>query len=530
MKKILLIPILFLLLLSACGQSQASQSAFEVVLFVDGQSQSVNLSPGSTVRDVYEAVGIELNQLDKSDPVFHTVIEDGMQVTLTRVIDEYYQEEEVIPFETQTLRNESLPEGERRLIQPGENGLREITYRRVLENGVEVSNTIVENVIINAAVPEIIMIGSQTPFAVIPIPGKLAYISGGNAWLMEENTGNRRPVVTIGDLDGRIFSLSPDGVWLLYSRSDEDEEIINTLWVTRVDGEEELTFELGVQNVIHFAEWIPNSINGLAFSTVEFNQSPPGWQANNDFFFLNFSVNGWVSQPRVILAGTSGGIYGWWGTNYIWSIEGEELVYVRPDGIGMVDFDLKEIDPFYDLIPLQTRSDWAWVPHVSWSPDGFYLYTVDHAPQEGLSSAEESSVFDLLVIPMFDSSPVALVSDVGMFASPITSPQFGLPTGDNGFYVAYLQAQNPTQSASSGYRLMLMDRDGSNQQALFPSEGGTGLVPQLVEWAPLPTEEGAVYQPIIAFIYQGNLWLYNVPGGQAQQITGDGLTDALDWE
>lgn len=524
------------LILTACGLSQASQPNLSVVINQVESQNTISVPSGSSVAEAYEIAGISLNPLDKSSPSLSALVEDGMQIHLTRVTEEYYQEDQIIPFESQTIRNESLPEGEQRLIQPGVNGLLEVTYRRILEDGVEVSNTLVENAIITQAVPEIIMVGSQTPFSIIPIPGKLAYLSAGNAWIMEGDTGSRRPVVTSGDLDGHIFSISPDHVWLLYTRSDQDEEIINTLWVTRIDGEEELSFDLGVSNVIHFAEWIPETINGIAYSTVDPNPSPPGWQANNDLVFLNFSVNGWVSQPRVILAGSSGGIYGWWGTNFVWSPDAEELAYARPDGIGLVGFDIKTIESSYELIPLQTRSDWAWVPVVSWSPDSLFLYTVDHAPQEGVTTVEQSSAFDLLVIPMFRASPISMIENVGMFASPIPSPQFILPNGENGYLIAYLQSENPAQSATSDYQLMLMDRDGSNQQILFPDEvGGSGIDPQEIIWAPLPIlseddDEALSYQPMIAFKHHNNLWIYNVTTQTAQQITGDGLTDALDWE
>ncbi|MCK7522164.1 MAG: G5 domain-containing protein [Ignavibacteriales bacterium] len=39
------------------------------------------------------------------------------------------------------MRNESLPDGETRLVQAGVNGLQELTYRIVLENGEEISRS-----------------------------------------------------------------------------------------------------------------------------------------------------------------------------------------------------------------------------------------------------------------------------------------------------------------------------------------------------------------------------------------------------
>jgi hypothetical protein len=49
------------------------------------------------------------------------------------------------------------------------------------------------------------MVGTRMPFIPVSIPGKIAYLLGSNAWIMDQSTGNREPVVTTNDLDGRVF-------------------------------------------------------------------------------------------------------------------------------------------------------------------------------------------------------------------------------------------------------------------------------------------------------------------------------------
>jgi resuscitation-promoting factor RpfB len=52
---------------------------------------------------------------------------------------------------------------------------------------------------------------------------------------MEGSTANRRVIVSTGDLDGRIFTLSPNGEYLVFTRKSNkpaDQEI-NTLWAVR---------------------------------------------------------------------------------------------------------------------------------------------------------------------------------------------------------------------------------------------------------------------------------------------------------
>ena len=256
-----------------------TQGLITVNITADSKDYQVNIAAGSTVQEAISSAQITLGELDRVEPPLYTVLSDGSQVQVVRVREEYYVEQVIIPFDHQELRNEALPEGERRLSQPGVNGLEEITYRRVYEDEVEVSNSVVKSVILQEAVPEVVMIGSQSAFASIAIPGQIAYLSAGNAWVMENTTGNRRLAVSTGDLDGRIFSLSNDGNWLLFSRFSSDENIINTLWAAWLQSDPPTLIDLGVTNIVHFAKFgLGSSV--IAYSTVESRTTAPGWQAN----------------------------------------------------------------------------------------------------------------------------------------------------------------------------------------------------------------------------------------------------------
>ncbi len=529
--------LVFVALLTACTPPRVTQGEMSVYVLSDGQEHQVQVPVGSTAQDALEVAGIALMALDRSEPPLYTVLTDGSRVNLVRVREEFFVEQVVIPFEHQELRNEALPAGENRLTQPGVNGLQEITYRRVFENDVEVSNAVVRSVLLVEPVPEIVMVGSQTPFASVPISGRLAYLYAGNAWVMEGTTGNRRPVVTTGDLDGQIFELSPDGSWLLFTRHASEEDMINELWVAKVDDDSGMMIDLNAANVKHFAEWNP-SLSVVAYSTVEPRAAAPGWQANNDLYVVGISSSGFIAPARLELEANSGGVYGWWGMNFAWANDGVRLAYARPDGIGILDTKDDTLASILEITPLQTGSDWAWVPGLSWSPDGKVLYTVDHEAPPGLASPEESPHFDLVAIPFTGGAPVHVVSEVGMFAYPVPSPvqprevspdnRIGDPLIENGYQVAYLQAIFPSQSDTSRYRLVVMDRDGSNRRVLFPAEGAPGIDPQRVVWSPAPIGNEGGY--VIAVMYQDNIWLVNLVDGLAQQITGDGLTSRIDWK
>lgn len=532
MRRLLTPPIALLLLLAAlvlvgCGAPRLRQEGLHVDLYADGVSQQIDLPAGSTVQDALEAAGVRLGQMDRVEPPVYTVLSDGTRIVVTRVREEYETQQVLIPFDHQELRNESMPTGETRLIQAGMNGMKEITIRRLYEDGVEVRSTIVSEVILQEPTAEIVMVGVQTPFAPLPIPGRLAYLAAGNAWVMEGTTAARRPLVTTGDLDGRIFTLSPDGEYLLFTRrsSRDPAEEINTLWAVSLTSETPTLINLRVSNVVHSAEWVPTQEYQIAYSTVEPSATAPGWQANNDLYIMTFYRWGQRGNATRILDANYGGVYGWWGTIYRFSPDGRRIAYTRPDGIGQVDARDAVLLPILEITPFNTHSDWAWVPGLAWGSDSQTLFVVTHAPPTGLVSPEESPFFDLNAISLINSANIRIAEQTGMFAYPAASPL--RPTdSERSYRLAFLEAIFPAQSDTSRYRLVVMDRDGSDRQTLFPGEGLPGIEPQTPIWAPQESENG----DFIAILYQGNLWLVDTRSGQAQQITGDGLISRIDWK
>ncbi len=531
----LLAGILICILLAGCANQTPTQPVIPVSVAADGKQATVALKPGSTVMEAIKAVNIGLGSNDRVEPPMYSKLAEGTTVKVIRVLEEERREQVAIPFEHQELKNEALPEGEKRLSQAGENGLEEITFRRVLEDGVEVSDSIVKRSIIKDAIPEVIMVGSKPTFSTFNIPGKIAYLSAGNAWIMETSTRNRFVVVSTGDLDGRIFRLSPDGRYLLFTRAADQADQVNSLWAANLKTNPIKLIDLGIENVVHYADFGASSSN-VAYSTADWSEAAPGWQANNDLYEIELGEDGTVGEPIQVQAANSGGVYGWWGSQYAWSPDKTQFLVAQADQVGLIDETSGVSRELISIPPYQTGGDWAWVPGIAWSPDGQVIYTVTHvSPTEG--NQADSQEFDLVGYPITGNAPIRLVKNTGMFAYPVVSPvirQTSLYNDDLGsnveqdtFYVAYLQANNPAESESSVYKLMTIDRDGSNQKSLFPVEESTGLEPQQVAWSPSGVGIDGSYA--IAVIYNGNIWIVDAETGAAQQITGDGLASRLDW-
>ena len=252
-----MISLLLLLLTTSCSPLSTSQGIVAVSIFSDGKTMQIDVPAGSTVQNAIDQAGISINNLDAVTPPLFSNITSPVEIKITRIREEFEIVDNIIPFEKQSVRNESMPEGQTLMIQTGVNGLQQITYRQLYEDDVPTTKTTFKIETIEVPRPEIIMVGVQSPFVSLEIEHRIAYLTAGNAWIMEKSTGTRKPIVTTGDLDGRIFSLSPDAKWLLFTRKIDfstDLETINSLWVAKLDKEPPLIIDLDTTCLLYTSD------------------------------------------------------------------------------------------------------------------------------------------------------------------------------------------------------------------------------------------------------------------------------------
>ena len=477
---------------------------------------------GSTVEQALQELKVKYQPEDIITPVLSTVLSEDTTVKITSVTFEEEQKEQPIPFKSLTVQNESIPEGETYIIQAGQNGSEKITIKSTFEDGVLVSQVTSERNVIRDAVPEILMYGVKAEHAPIQIPGKIVYISNGSAWLLENTTGNRIPIVTSGDLDGRVLDLSSDGEWLLYSRKTQNDAI-NSLWMLHITDWNAKPIDLRISNVIHFAAWLPGEARRLLYSTVTPQESAPGWKANNDLLFRLVSDTGMLMEDETIVQANDEGPYGWWGTEFYLSKDGRTLLYATPGSIGKIDRLTGEKKELTKIQPYEkTRSDWAWIPGVTWSSDETAAFFAFHGEIEGTTKSYDPTDFNIGKINLTDGQAAEIKSGTGLFSQPAASPLFE----DGSSYIAYMQTISPLQSESSRYRIMLMDSDGGNAKAVFPLDEEDYVTPQRVIWSPTTVAN----QSWIAIIYKSNIWLVNPFTGIYNQITIDQSVTKMIWK
>ena len=507
-----------LLLLAAC----VPDSSRTVTLVADGQTR-VLATEALTVRDLLVEAGVTLDADDRVEPVEPTFIVDDMTIRVVRVETRTEVEQQETPFERQTVRDASIPAGETILQQAGITGIEELTYRVIAEDGVEIVRQLVRQVTLREPRTEIIVIGAQAELEPVPITGTVVYLATRNAWVIQTVSPNQRRLTSTGDLDGRVFVLSPDGATLLFTRVSTETGAtapLNTLWMVETATADAVPIQLNVESVL-WAGWAPEC-NGtpsgsncrIAYTTGARAEGNPGWKAENDL---------WIASPRArdgrllnrsrIIEPT--GTYGWWGSVYAWAPDGRNLAYARADEVGTIRVSNGQQTSLFHFPAYRTYAAWVWTPTVSWSPEGEFVVTALHGPAPMGGEPEDSPVFDVWVLAANSTITAELVSEAGMWAAPAYALE--------GDLIAFGHARSPYVSGTSGYDLCVMDRDGSDRRTLFPPEGEIGLDDPVdkVAWGPGGDR--------LIVVYQGNLYLLAVAGGEIRQLTAEGNVAMARW-
>lgn len=509
------------------------------LITADGETRQVTTA-ATTVRDILAEAGVSLNAADEIEPPADSFLPENpstpLSITVVRVSETTEVIPESIPFARRIVRNAELsPTDPPRIVQVGVPGLREVTVRIVYRDGLEAERWPTASTIIEPAIDEIVMVGVGSSRDAVTLSGKLAYLNEGRAILLEGTTESPRQLPTEGALDGRVFQLSPDGRYLLYSASTADDEQFsfrNELWIAPTEGNIPAQ-PLRIENVL-WAEWDPVAIDPprFAYTTARSTTLPPGWEANNDLWLMSLPAGDGAFAP-VRLIETYPAAYSWWGGNYAWSPDGQSIAFAFADQVGLLTMPAAgAITGAEDLTALpepqrtvlrtfaayDTGADWAWIPPLSWSADGLYLSFVEPL-------ASEPERFDLLRADVTTNEVLTLAERVGMWAATQWSPPARLPDS----LLASFRAAEPDGGDDSGYILWLSDAGGQDGRRFFPPEGESGSLNP----AATPGSQSLAWGPdgsMLAFLFDGALHLLDLASGEVFQPAQDDTTSRnLTW-
>lgn len=501
-------------------------------LVADDRLRSYGIRDPITVGEFLRLpeVNVELGELDDVVPPLFTQLNDGMQIKVSRVREEFPCETREIPYERVTIQDPRLEPGQERQGERGSNGQEEVCYRVRIVDGVERSR--VQNgpaITIREAVNETVFIGPTTSLDPVDFRGTIAFVSLNNAWVMRGSSSALKVVTNTNDVvPAFAFGLSSNGRQLLYARNPQPEaQFYNELWlIPDVGAPEPQPVELPLGNVLS-ASWVPGRPNTISYSLADPRDNEPFYTAKNDLWIASIDPQtGVMTNTEQLIEGGvgTGGAFSWYGARYEWSPDSQQLAWIHADAVGTVNLSTGELNPpllNYAVYSLNRLRNWSWRTDVTWSPDNAVLAAVTHGDPLGSERAETSPVFNLTVAAADGTFRADLVSRIGVWAVPKFSPLINdgseFPKG----YLAYFVAREALNSASSEYDLYVADRDGSNARKIFPEDGKPGIRTQQYAWSPDGTQ--------IVVVYQDNLWLINVASATARQLTLSGNASHPVW-
>lgn len=511
--RILLLAV-FSMAFAACRPA-AEENPMTVTLIADGLKQTFSYSGAGTVAEFLADAQIELGNQDRISHPLLAPITDGMHITVRRVMETQTCQQEDILFERRFVPYEGIPAGEEQLAKSGQVGIQEACYRIIFEDGVE-SRRIPNGqpTMLTEPMDEIVYVGILDEVEPLAIMGTLSYINNGKPWTVKGNTSAKRPLIINGRLDSLVFDQNEDGTLLIYTAETTDtDDFFNQLWMIDTQGNS-APIKLAPTDVL-YAEWRPQARRAIAYSTGAARQTRPPWKALNNLWLMDIDDNaGRALNIKELIPESDGGQYGWWGTDFGWSPQGDRIAWVRADAMGIVDFEAKELVTLLNYAAFDTSPSQLWLSPLSWSHDGQLIaFTLHSEP------AETGPVFDLAVASADGRYAAQVKTAVGIWAAPSYSPAVNADSPQG--WLAYLQAREPDSSIYSQYDLVVADRDGSNQRIVFPSASragmqmrGAGLSANPFAWSPDAR--------FIAIVYQGNLWIVDVQSADSYQVTFDG--------
>ena len=163
-----------------------------------------------TVADVLESMDFEVDRHDKVTPSLTTEIADGDEVVVKDIrIATKKVRREVVDAPVVEREDPSMFEGEEKVVQPGKDGVRAVTYRLRFVDGELVARKVVDASVRVEAVPTIVKVGTKEKATSNFAGGStvwdsLAQCESGGNWAI--NTGN-------GYYGGLQFNL---GTWQAY--------------------------------------------------------------------------------------------------------------------------------------------------------------------------------------------------------------------------------------------------------------------------------------------------------------------------
>lgn len=142
------------------GSRIVIETAFNVSVKVGDSIQQAQ-TPGGTVQAVLDQLEIPVFPLDRVTPDLDALVQPNDVIEIVRVDKEFVTEKVSIPFGVRRWAEPKLEKGKTAVLREGREGVKELVYEVVSENGREVSRALVSEKVIQEPKDKIIGIGTK---------------------------------------------------------------------------------------------------------------------------------------------------------------------------------------------------------------------------------------------------------------------------------------------------------------------------------------------------------------------------------
>lgn len=160
----------------AQGMTITIERAFGVTVIADDQTTQIDILPG-TVLEALEKAKVVLDDDDETQPAFDTPLTAGMEIKVLRVAYTQRTANEKIAFTQTVKKSKEMYIGDSKPLQAGADGEKSVVYNDRFVNGVLEDSTVVSEVIIQNAVPQVTLVGTQIKVSTIKFQSGLSPIS-----------------------------------------------------------------------------------------------------------------------------------------------------------------------------------------------------------------------------------------------------------------------------------------------------------------------------------------------------------------
>ena len=141
------------------GERIFIKRAVNIEILADGRDCKIK-SAEKDVKTMLKKEKIAYSDVDKLSQPLSRKLYGGMKLVITRVNSEVVRNIQSIDYDTVVQNDDNMVKGDKKVVQQGETGVKESTYKIIYEDGKQVSKDLLNEVVSKDPVKQIISVGT----------------------------------------------------------------------------------------------------------------------------------------------------------------------------------------------------------------------------------------------------------------------------------------------------------------------------------------------------------------------------------